>query len=68
MNTIINEEELELDIVRGLMYYGNMTEKRAKELAWVNRAFVEEEMYERQDEVVREIIYLESSRKKKLRG
>lgn len=67
MNNIINDDELEKDIVRGLMYYGNMTETRAKELAWVNRAFVAEEMYERQDEVVRDIVQLEIHRKKGLR-
>ncbi|WMM95574.1 hypothetical protein CRP143_gp9 [Roseobacter phage CRP-143] len=63
MNDIINEDNLERDIVRGLMYYGNIPEKRAKELAWVNRAFVENEMYERQDEIIQEIVHLEKHKR-----
>lgn len=66
MNNIINESELQDDIAKGLMYYGRMTEKRAKELAWLNVTFVAEEMYEAQDAVVRDIAEKELQRKKGL--
>lgn len=67
MNDILNEDVLQDDIVRGLMYYGNIPEKRAKELARLNLMFVAEEMYEAQDEVIRDIVHKESVRKKGLR-
>lgn len=64
MSDFIDEDALEKEITDGLVYYGKISEKRAKELAWLNNAFVANELYERLEEVLKDISDMEVARVK----
>ena len=63
MRAIIDEATLLGDCTEGLIHYGVPLD-RARVLAKTNLLFVAEEMYEAQDEALRDIALKETMRKK----